>query len=553
MPVATPPKTILLLDYRNRGGAAVASGNLGDHIQSIAMMRLVVKWLAIWNRVRQAKREAPVPVSVGTCPRDEEREIHQEALLILYGWHMHKNAKGRYSFPPKGGAALALSFHISHEDMLTSDAVNYLRSIGPIGCRDLSTLRKLRARNVPSFYTGCVTLTLPSAPAEKRKTGCVAVDTVAPPDSSAALLSMWSQSNRYLTQGQMWTRAICILRLLRRSSLVLSSRLHVLYPCIAMGTKAIIQSPNGDKRDDWGAPGRWETARLYATGAKDYRADAQRLERALAAALGRILAGEAVATAWRRAVLIHVAFCFDSAFAIPTLACANSLLCHNGERPLMLHFFHLNVLPCDVATMRARLLARHPGVMVEFHECDPESVSQGYSTHLPHVSAQTMQRLWLHEKLPYVDRLIYIDGDMIIRGSLDELFDLRVPVLAARNSIENIMLSANWNRGMGYSGNSCFNAGLMILNLATLRRLNFSKFVRSVLAQCSCNDQTILNLYCQGHHTQLKSTYNYFAREPMDISSGVDPIVIHFCGSRKPWKTGGDTVHMGSEWHKYRL
>jgi lipopolysaccharide biosynthesis glycosyltransferase len=513
------------------------------------MLRIVTKWLKLWDTVRRRRDLPDALPGVATCPRDEDSQIHPDALLILYGWHMHKAASGRYAFPPKTERSIATSFHVSNEAMLTPAAVEYLRCIGPVGCRDLSTLRKLRAKQVPSFYSGCVTLTLPKAPVDRRRSGSVAVDTVSP-DPRAATLAMWAMGNRELSQRQMWLRAICVLRLLRRTAIVYSSRLHVLYPSLAMGTQAIIQSPTGDTREDWGAPGRWETARLYASGAKNHVADAKRLERQLAIALGRILAGENITRAWRRAVVIHVAFCFDSGFAIPTLACANSLLCHNGERPLLLHFFHRDVMPSDIATMQQRLLSKHPGTMMEFHKCEGDS-TKGYATHLPHVSAQTMERLWLHEKLPDVDRLIYIDGDMIIRGSIDYLFDKRVPVIAARNSIENIMLSESWNRRLGYTGSSCFNAGLLIMNLAALRRMDFTGFVKKVLALQSCNDQTILNLFCQGQHTPLPAEYNYFCREPRDMASSIDPIIIHYCGSRKPWTS--DKIHMGAEWHKYRL
>lgn len=544
-----PPKTILLLDYRNRGSSQ-CSGNIGDQVQTIAMLRLIKKWLNIWDIVRSRRKLVNVTPALATCPRDEEVNIHPDAMLLLYGWHMHKAASGRYAFPPHTYRAIATSFHVSSEAILTPAAIEYLRCIGPIGCRDLSTLRKLRSRQIPSFYSGCVTLTLPKTPTDRRRYGSLAVDTVSP-DPKACHLEMWTEGNRMLTQRQMWIRAMCVLRLLRRTSIVYSSRLHVLYPCLAMGTRAVVQSPSGDTRQDWGAPGRWETARLYASGHKNHAEDAERLEHQLAVTLGRILAGESVIAAWRRAVIIHIAFCFDAGFALPTLACANSLLCHNGERPLLLHFFYRKVQVSDINAMQQRLLAKHPGTMIEFHKCEDDVTIAGYGTHLPHVSAQTMERLWLHQKLPHVDRLIYLDGDMIVRGSIDYLFQKRVPVIAARNSLENIMSSESWNRGLGYAGSTCFNAGLLIMNLSALRRMDFSGFVKKVLCRQSCNDQTVLNLFCQGQHTTLPSCYNYFAREPRDIASNVDPVIIHYCGSRKPWNS--DKIHLSSEWHKYRL
>ncbi len=537
-------RAVALLDYRNRGSTQT-SGNLGDMMQTVAMGRLVAKWLRLWARVH-GRRGPDGLLDVVSCPRDEQKRLTPATLLLLYGWHMHRCATNAFAFPPEAANALATSLHVSSDQVLTEAAVRFLSEHGPVGCRDFSTLRKLRARGVPSFYSGCVTLSLP--PSKLRRTGAVTVDTVTP-DPAAQRLEVWSVLNRALSPRQMWLRALCVLRLLRRTAKVYSSRLHILYPCLASGTPALLQSPTGDQRTDWGAPGRWETARLYASGERDHRADARLLERQLAATLGRVMAGEAVGAAWRRAVLIHVAFCFDAAFVTPTLACANSLLAHNGEKPLFLHLFHRGVKGDDLAEMRRRLLKAHPGTMLEFHACESEIT--GYGTHLKHVSAQTMERLWLHERLPTVSRLLYVDGDMIVRGSVQPLLDLRVPVLAARNSVENIMKTESWNRGLGYTGETCFNAGLLVLNLAALRRMRFSDFVRRVLEVQTCNDQTILNLFCQGRHTALPRKWNYFAREPSDIGSGEDPTIIHFCGSKKPWNS--DSVHMGAEWHRYRL
>lgn len=542
-------KDVVLLDYRNRGDETYASGNLGDMIQTIAMARLITRWLKIWEAVHR-RRSGGGFLNISLLPRDElKSNLDPNALLILYGWHMHKNNTGSFSFPPATSSAIATSFHVSDDKMLTSEALTFLKKIGPIGCRDFSTLRKLRTRGVPSFYSGCCTLTLPPTPEDRQRHGSVAIDTI-PPDPASSILSMWNIQNRCLTQKQLWTRALCILRLLRRSTTVYSSRLHVLYPCLAMKTRSVLQSPSGDLRLDWGAPGRWETARLYGENKRSYLQDSKQLEGQLAATLGKVLSGEKVTNAWRSVVLIHIAFCFDAGFVIPTLACANSLLVFNSELPLCLHFFHRGVLAVDMLEFHRRLQEKHPGVMLEYHECTDAECDR-YTSHLPHVSAQTMERLWLHEKLPHVKRLIYIDGDMIVRGSIKPLLEVRVPVLAARNSLDNIMTSSSWNRGLSFTGNTSFNAGLMIMNLEALRNLDFSSFVKQTLRSQTANDQSILNLFCQGKHTELSSAWNFFAKESRDISSGVEPVILHFCGSKKPWNTRG--IFMEEQWFRFKL
>jgi lipopolysaccharide biosynthesis glycosyltransferase len=540
--------TISLFDYRNRG-TQKQSGNVGDMIQTISMFRIISKWLKLWDLIKRRKKTGTGFTNIKLIPRDEETSISPSTLNIIYGWHMHKNSKMKYSFPPKHDRAIVTSFHVCSENILDTQTCSFLRKVGPIGCRDMSTLQKLRIRNIPSFYSGCITHTLPKPKPRSVRLGEVAIDTVAP-NSTTSTMSMWSPTNKLLTQKQMWTRALCVLRLLRRTLVTYTSRLHILYPCIAMGTVVKLQSPSGDARLDWGAPGRWATARLYTLGKRNVEADGKRMEKQLATSLGMILDGKEITQAWRKAVVIHIAFCFDSKFVIPTMAAVNSLLCHNGDLPLHIHFFHYDVSKIELDEFSKRILDAHPGTSCQFHKCDGRHHS-GYKTHLRHVSAHTMQRLYLHELLPMVDRVIYIDGDMIIRGSLLPLIDMKVKLIAARNSTSNLMKTKTWNNGFPFVGSTSFNAGLMIMNLDALRKTNFSEFVNKLVSAKQSNDQSILNLFCQGRHTELNLKWNFFMHEE-DISNSDDPpIVLHFCGSMKPWVT--DKMYMASEWKKYKL
>ncbi|MCC8044357.1 MAG: polysaccharide pyruvyl transferase family protein [Clostridiales bacterium] len=45
----------------------------------------------------------------------------------------------------------------------------YLKDYGPIGCRDYYTLEQLQKLGIPSYFSGCITLTLPKMPERKNK------------------------------------------------------------------------------------------------------------------------------------------------------------------------------------------------------------------------------------------------------------------------------------------------------------------------------------------------------------------------------------------------
>ena len=73
-----------------------------------------------------------------------------------------------------------VSFHCNKRDLLTPDAVEYLRRYGPVGCRDWTTTHLLTSMGVPAFFSGCLTTTIggvfPDAPAARADAPVAYVD-----------------------------------------------------------------------------------------------------------------------------------------------------------------------------------------------------------------------------------------------------------------------------------------------------------------------------------------------------------------------------------------
>ena len=81
--------------------------------------------------------------------------------MVAFGWHMHPLYDLRYDFPYHPNVRpLFLSFHLNRLDMLSDAAQDYLRSHGPIGCRDWNTVFLLLSAGIDAFFTGCLTTTV---------------------------------------------------------------------------------------------------------------------------------------------------------------------------------------------------------------------------------------------------------------------------------------------------------------------------------------------------------------------------------------------------------
>lgn len=121
------------------------SGNVGDHIQSLAARQFLPRVDCIVERehLHEAANAGPIKV-------------------IMNGWWMKHP---EHWPPPPNIIPLFVSFHVTtgpaRAAMLSENSLEYLRRHEPIGCRDHSTMEFLRDAGIDSYFSGCLTMTFP--------------------------------------------------------------------------------------------------------------------------------------------------------------------------------------------------------------------------------------------------------------------------------------------------------------------------------------------------------------------------------------------------------
>lgn len=233
--------------------------NLGDDVQALAALRLMPRADCLVMRDRIGDFRAPR----GT-----------RAKIILNGWFM-----GSKSWPPPETLdPLFVSFHLGkyryseyfnriernflfartqRHFMLGEKSLAYFKAHEPIGCRDLATLETLQSEGINAYFSGCLTLTLKTAPADRPRKDIIIVDpNLDIPELFRAIPSALQSRVVYLTH-QTDLRAPPALRmntaadLLERyaqAHLVITSRLHCALPCLAFGTPVLFIPPGHDLR-----------------------------------------------------------------------------------------------------------------------------------------------------------------------------------------------------------------------------------------------------------------------------------------------------------------
>ncbi len=269
---------------------------------------------------------------------------------------------------------------------------------------------------------------------------------------------------------------------------------------------------------------------------------------------------------------IKAVFCFDENLIAPVQAAAASLLdsCVRASLHCELHCVCTKKAGSVEENLRRTIAVRDTESALVMH-CIENPYAGSYQVR--GISAGTYLRLALPRLLPETDKILYMDADILVRGSLQALWETPMSgkTLAAVKGAVNLSDKWEWNRERDYwkllegQRGKYINAGVTLLNLEQIRRLDLKK-TWDELAQRKLyyQDQDILNITCKGTISYLPPKYNRLAYLPQEeyhrfVEEGLctqeeyreameAPVIIHYAGD-KPWKRY-DT-NLGSLWWEY--
>lgn len=180
-------------------------------------------------------------------------------------------------------------------------------------------------------------------------------------------------------------------------------------------------------------------------------------------------------------------------------------------------------------------------------------------------SIATFARLFLPEILPDAERVLYLDSDVLVRGSLSELFsmDMQNALIAGVRDLglwprykfhpENLGgFYVNEDFVKMFSQVDYLNAGVLLINLNLARKENFTQkclqFLQEHGHEIKLLDQDIINFVCAEKRKVLPLRFNTpaFAKKEevpapfqKEFSSmGENCVIVHYMSQNKPWLYG---------------
>ncbi|MCD8381699.1 MAG: glycosyltransferase [Clostridiales bacterium] len=186
------------------------------------------------------------------------------------------------------------------------------------------------------------------------------------------------------------------------------------------------------------------------------------------------------------------------------------------------------------------------------------SLHQFSSSAICVASPSALLKFILPELLPQYDKVLYLDGDILVRTDLSELY---------ATDLENNMVAAVIDSGSIYYKHKFtllvehyFNSGVMVLNLKQMRQENMTEALihtKQELNDSNLMDQNVLNVVFDHRVKCLPIWYNFLAinlqrsRKKWDLSD-INELygtqfqsreelfdswrILHFSSKDKPWK-----------------
>jgi lipopolysaccharide biosynthesis glycosyltransferase len=248
---------------------------------------------------------------------------------------------------------------------------------------------------------------------------------------------------------------------------------------------------------------------------------------------------------------IHVVFSANVAYYQHLCVMLTSILENNPHRPFAFYVLTDQHAP-DAVTSFAALKNRYANFELQVIQINHAKFPR-FPLH-GHITIQTYDRLFLPALFPNLDKVLYLDCDMICEDKLDELWNTDLAgyyTAAIEDSLEidpkDDYLRRHKADNLGLTERDIYvNGGVQLMNLRKMRQDNtvglFVATAAKLGQRAMFHDQDIVNVALRGHINVLDTKFNWqgvtsrLAQEGL-LKQTEKPVIYHFTGKNKPWNS----------------
>lgn len=227
---------------------------------------------------------------------------------------------------------------------------------------------------------------------------------------------------------------------------------------------------------------------------------------------------------------INIVAATDKGYEQHTAVMLASLFANNKSNQFIIHLLHSDK---SVEIGKLTKFIRRKKHDYELYEIKEASLSGFKISH--HISLATYFRLLIPELIPVtIEKILYLDSDMVILSNIDELWHTDIQNYAAAGVKDHFDRYEQLGISQEYE---YFNAGVMVWNLESIRKMDFTakaiKYLHEQYDHVLYWDQDIINYLLQGKVKKINKTWNVFPTD--DLKEKRSAKIVHYAGSVKPW------------------
>lgn len=170
-------------------------------------------------------------------------------------------------------------------------------------------------------------------------------------------------------------------------------------------------------------------------------------------------------------------------------------------------------------------------------------INKNYSAH---VSNETNYRYFVADLIPEIDKLLFLDGDLVVNDSLAELYQTDIKdylVAVAKDPLDRDTgrWFENFNIPVEYP---YLNTGVFLINMEKWRKEHIGEKLLKTAQEWGklfwFPDQDAINVVCYNRNCLLNQKYNFCCELLWENSDDrkqaeMNAIIYHWAGPRKPW------------------
>jgi len=257
---------------------------------------------------------------------------------------------------------------------------------------------------------------------------------------------------------------------------------------------------------------------------------------------------------------IHIALTFDEKYITPFFVVLTSIFSNNPNSQFQVHAIATGVSLAEKD--RIRTFVQQHQSKIFFYEVNTKQLQGLVVPENSHLSLAMYYRLFLPFLVPEpIEKLLYLDTDIVVIGSLKELYHTNLYNLSFGAVPE---VSATKNRpDLGiYEEDIYFNSGVLLMNIPEWKKQRITEkalqYVQENPEKLIYPDQDALNVVVANQYYKLSGKYNVL---PFDIPEYLpikkyktflqDKVIMHYTLKEyKPWSILS-THHFNYLYKKY--